>query len=244
MLVDPVGEEQAPFRALPQAAVGFRRRVVVVHSDAVDVDILEHVLGIPAEEAKDASRHSAPSRIPVVMRPVVVARVEVHQHVVRQVEHIKVLLEGVVVRERSQPGSYPGHHGVPRRGITIDYGAAVVAEDVPFVLVAAKVLFAIAVVRAFVYVEDAPEEAVEKDRAEPAAGGEGTHGQLQVADKHVADVLAADPLVVAWVGEGQVEVRIEDEIVKAVDRRAGEEVIVQLALAIGAPEGEPVGRLL
>ena len=118
------------------------------------------------------------------------------------------------------------------------------AEDVPFFLISSEVLLAVAVVRALVNVEDAPEEAVEKNAAEPAARGERPHGQLKIADKHVADVLAADPLVVAWMSKGQVEVSIEDEVVKAVDRRAGEEVIVQLAPAVAAPEGEPVGRLL
>ena len=48
----------------------------------------------------------------------------------------------------------------------------------------------------------------------------------------------------ARVGEGQVEVSIENEIVEALDRRAGEEIIAQLALPVAAAEGEAVRGLL
>ena len=97
VLVDPVGKQQPPFRALPQAVVDLCRRVVVADTDPVDVHIFQYMLGIPAEEAEDPSWCSPAPSIPVVMRPVVVAGVEVHQHVIGDIEHVEMLLEGVVV---------------------------------------------------------------------------------------------------------------------------------------------------
>ena len=102
MLVDPVGEEKAPLGALPEAVEDLGGSVVVVDPDAVDVDVLEHVLGIPAEEAEHPPRCSSASGVPIVMRPVVVAGVEVHEHIIGDIEDIELPLESLVVCQRPE----------------------------------------------------------------------------------------------------------------------------------------------
>ena len=94
------------------------------------------------------------------MRPVVVAGVEVHEHIIGDIEDIELPLESLVVCQRPEVLPCSRHHGVPGGGVPIDHLPAAVPQDVPLRLVAAEVLFAVAVVRALVDIEDAPEQAV------------------------------------------------------------------------------------
>ena len=94
--VKVIGEAEAEFSVLAQSGICPARTVVGVRIHFVCRDPLEYSFRVPAEEMELAAIFTAPGRIPVVVGPVVVGAIDVHDHVVDEIRHIEMLLNGLV----------------------------------------------------------------------------------------------------------------------------------------------------
>jgi len=163
--VDLISEAKAILRILRELAVDIRRALPDV------VSTFEHVLGIPGVEAPSAAGAVAVRGIPVLVWPVMVARIPVRQQVGDEVVYVELSAQGIVRRQVV----WIGGHRVCRRqhGIVVGRGAAAnaAADDtaaamfdcVVLVLVAAEHLGRPGVVGTLVDIVQAPVEAVDVD---------------------------------------------------------------------------------
>ena len=91
--VNPVSKQHLVFLVAFQALVEACRAGRIVFCDRIVVDSLEHMLSVPTMESPAAPRVVVVGGgIPVLVRPVGVADVEVDQHVVYKVGDIELLL--------------------------------------------------------------------------------------------------------------------------------------------------------
>ena len=91
--VNPVSKQHLVFLVAFQALVEACRAGRIVFCDRIVVDSLEHMLSVPTMESPAALRVVVVGGgIPVLVRPVGVADVEVDQHVVDKVGDIELLL--------------------------------------------------------------------------------------------------------------------------------------------------------
>ena len=92
--VNPVSKQHLVFLVAFQALVEACRAGRIVFCDRIIVDSLEHMLSVPTMEPPASLRIvTVGGGIPVLVRPVAVADVEVDQHIVDKVSDIELLLD-------------------------------------------------------------------------------------------------------------------------------------------------------
>ena len=140
VLVDPVGEAQAEFGIGSQGAIEPCGLVVVVEPGAVaaedDVEIglrrrrvvlvaRDDELGVPAEELVAGASCSPAAGVPIVPIPVIVAEVEVEEHIVDEIVDVEQLANPGVAGRRGDSRVGDVHHPVPVREVAVDGGGDV-----------------------------------------------------------------------------------------------------------------------
>ncbi len=238
-----VGEAQAELGVGAQRGVELGRVVGAGDADAVGGRVLEGALGVPAVEQVAGARLAQAGGVPVALRPVQVAAVDVDDHVVDEVVDVEELLDRRVLLGAGEAGLGEGAHLVPCDVVAV--ADPVVGHCVVVVALAAEVAGRECGVGAFGGVVDAPVEAVDVEVDVVAAGTDPAHGDLGVAHPLVAHHGAAEALLGVPVDPRVVVVAAQDEGVEVGHGGAagGEHRGGQAALAETAAE-QQAERLL
>ena len=203
-------------------------------------------LGVPAEELVAGASFSPAAGVPIVSIPVIVAEVEVEQHVVDEVVDVEQFADPGVACGRGDSGIGDAHHPVPVRQVAVDRGG-----DILNIVILS---FPISVGchersrGSLVEIVEAPVEAVDVEMHETSMGRGLAHGELRVADELVPQVLGPGVLVPMPVGPRVIEKGAQDDRVELIGRVRAlglgfKEGVAQLARSVVTFEQQPEGML-
>ena len=120
MPMQAIGKEQPKLSVLTQALEDSGRLVFVIKPRPVDGNILENMLGVPAEKLVAAAGRPAPRGIPVVSIPVGLAAAHLNDHVIGQVGNVTPGAELFIGLGTLQASRNDSHHGIPGLLVSID----------------------------------------------------------------------------------------------------------------------------
>ena len=234
MAMNVVREPQSVFRVIPEPIVDLARFAGEVDADTRVRNALENTFGVPAEEAPPLPGSTSTGSVPVVVVPVVISAVEVHQHVVDEIVDIEVVRERQVASVVRTDRTNERKHLTPGSCVTVDRVARV--ERVVFFLLAAHVVRGEGSARALDEVEDSPVETVDVEIHVVAMSRRLAHVRDRVLRPLVADHHSATPLPAVPVDPRVVVVSTQNQCIETLDGRVREERVTQARRSVVALE--------